>query len=77
MTGGLLLLSLALLAGAWHRRLRLVLLAGTLLTLLMVASCNDYYVYEYTGTLPGTYNVGITAKVGQASHTTVFTLSVL
>jgi len=77
MTGGLGLLALGLVAGAGRRRVRLVLLAGALLALLFMLSCNDYYYYTYTGTLPGTYNVVITAKVGEASHLAVFSLTVL
>jgi hypothetical protein len=76
-TGGLLLLALALVAGAGRRRLRLALLLGTLLALLFLASCNDYYYYTYTGTLPGTYEVVVGVTVGQAAHTTSFLLYVL
>jgi hypothetical protein len=76
-TGGVALLGLALFAGARYRRVRWALLVGALMALLFVASCNDYYYYEYTGTLPGTYNVVISATVGQASHTTSFSLTVL
>jgi hypothetical protein len=43
----------------------------------MLASCNDYYYYTYTGTLPGSFSVIITGTVGTVQHSTVFNLTVL
>ncbi len=77
LTGGLGLLVLCFVVGARRRRVRLALLAAVLLALLFLGSCNDYYYYEYSGTLPGTFGVVINAKVGEVNHTTTFFLTVL
>jgi len=76
-TGGLGLLVICFVVGARRRRVRLALLAAALLATLFVTSCNDFQVFEFSGTLPGTFGVVVNATVGTVSHSTTFVLTVL
>jgi hypothetical protein len=60
-----------------HRKVRLLMVAIVVLGMLFMASCNDYYYYTYTGTLPGTFPVTVSATVGTVSHSTGIFLTVL
>jgi len=71
------LLALMFVLGLRRRKIRLLLVAIVVLGMLFMASCNDYYYYTYTGTLPGTFPVTITATVGTVKHATGIALTVL
>ena len=77
LMGGLGLLTLCFAIGAGRRRVRLALLAATLLAMLLAASCNDFQTFEFTGTLPGTFDVQIGANVDEVGRATRFFLTVL
>jgi hypothetical protein len=70
-------LAILLVLGRSRRRVRMLLFAAVLMTILLAGSCNDYYYYTYTGTLPGVFPVQITATVGTVQHTATFFLTVL
>jgi len=56
-------------------RARLFLAATLLALTLFLASCGQDY-FTFTGTPPGSFGIGLNAKVGDVSHTAVFALTV-
>ena len=58
-----------------RRAARTVLLAAVLLAMLFLSSCQENY-YNFRGTLPGTYSVVFSGKVGDVTHSTFVSLTV-
>lgn len=58
-----------------RRAARTVLLAAVLLAMLFLTSCQENY-YNFRGTLPGTYSVVFSGKVGDVTHSTFVNLTV-
>ena len=77
LPAGVGMLAVMFVLGLRRRKVRLLLVAIVVLGMFFMASCNDYYYYTYTGTLPGTFPVTITSTVGTVSHTTGIYLTVL
>jgi hypothetical protein len=70
-------LAILFVLGFRRRGVRLLLFSLILLGMILMASCNEYYYYTYTGTLPGTFPITVTSTVGTVKHSATFVLTVI